>query len=109
MLAVLKRNESKGVPVHTMKVYKGGKCTVPLILKFSTRFRWVCGLQARSLYPWGKNLHYCLNRRGWAADRVWTSLRVWTSWIKREIGSPAPARNRTQIVQATAFLTTVME
>jgi hypothetical protein len=102
-LAVLKRNGRKAVPVHTMKVYTERRGTAPHILKFSTRSRWVCGLQVRSLYLWGQYLHYSLNRLVWAIDRVWTSL------MKREIGSAAPARNRTQTVQSIAFLTTVME
>ena len=102
-LALLKRNERKAVPVHTMKVYAGRRGTAPHILKFSTRSRSVCGLQARLLCPWGNNLHYSFNRLGWTVDRVWTSL------TKIEIGSPAPARNRTQLVQSIAFLTTVME
>jgi len=51
----LKYWKGKSVPVYTMMVYKGSRCTAPLILNLSTRWRWVVNFIHQAATSLGNN------------------------------------------------------
>jgi len=61
----LLRLKSKGIPLYTMKAYRGSGAISPLILNLSTRCRWMVDLTPQLLYPcWKKPLYTLKGRLG---------------------------------------------
>jgi hypothetical protein len=49
---MVKQNDGKVVPLHTIKAYRGSRGRDPLTVNLGTRWRWLVCLTPRLLYPW---------------------------------------------------------
>jgi hypothetical protein len=59
------------IPVHTIKVHRGSKCTVPLIPNLDTGWNWVVNFMSWSLQLWEITPAPTEQEAAWAPKPVW--------------------------------------